>query len=229
MKKLFPIVLMFSLVACLNPENKTTHLDVRELNPSDKSKNQSNYTPTNSYKIKLKKGLEEKDLAISLANLKKVSNRLIGFDYPELEAELINKNKIILSNDSIEIEIKTRKFNEDKHKVVYDKKTKEILKIDGRKAIGVSKELPEKEITSIKVLVHGDELKLSRKNFSNLYNLRLNCQEEEEEQLCSAKAYVNNRKEIILWMRSGKGKERYDSFLFFKDGQFHKRLVGEQK
>jgi len=231
MKILTYIIFLISLISCSeNKEKNVAASDKTIVEIEQKSKeneiNTKDYEKLNDttklFFVNILK--TKKDTLVDYNYLSKdfVTSTKIKFNYPKLENKIIKGNYLILSNDTIEIELKEIKFNPNQHKLIYQDTLKVpkkygLLKIDGKKYYGSDGEMPKTEIGSIKIKYKNKQTELNTESIKNLCNVGFNPK--------TTNVYVANNGRLILTFWASDGAGGYFATFIIKNGKLEHKII----
>lgn len=195
---------------------------------------------TDTYKVKLSRDNEEElilyDTIIHLDYLLQDTKNYNGisnfeffqrFDYPILKCSNINSEKLIISNDTIEILIETKSFDTLRFKRNLRTDPDYYIKhpfygLDDIDLTDETKYLPQRELSKITITINKISKELPYTEYENFFNPNIDCKED-----CKpTKGYITENGEIIIQMDNSDGAGFYYAiFIFDYSGNLKRKLV----
>jgi len=232
MKTIAYIIIFTSLISCSEKREKNKNISIKPILKVEQKK--SNEIEINNLDYKILSDTTDlffvnilktkKDTLVDYDFLSKdfVSSAEIKFNYPKLENKIIDKNNLILSNDTIEVILSEVKFDPSKHKLIYEDSLKVpkkygLIKIDGKEYYGTDGEMPKTEIGTIKVKYNNKQTVLNSEYIKNLCNIGLN--------RIMTNVYIANNRRLILTFWASDGAGAYFTALFIKNGKVEHRII----
>jgi len=180
----------------------------------------------NLYNIKFTRESDESefDTLVNLNYLEKNIWLYVEFNLPELTHSQVNSKTISFIDGTTVFNIKsdTAVFSNRKMTYKHYKNFDCLLTIDSSEFYGSDCEIPKTEISEISIQFKGNNYKIPKVNYSDLFNPNIKCYNNSD---CYIRAYKHND-EVIISMFNGDAAGAYCVFFLFKNQVLIKRIVG---
>jgi len=153
--------------------------------------------------------------------------------YAELQripAESQSERKFMVDCCGCLIDIYSREFDSTKHKIIYDKRSKNYL-IDGKSFWGGDGTLPHNEISKFMVVLNGIKVKMPLVAYDDLYEPNLKCYQDFDEGgnsmiRCYTRVYKSeDQKYLFIFMQNSDAAGSYEVVFVFEDGKYLRRVI----
>ena len=232
MKTLFTILVSFIICSCQSPTETAIEVMVTDdivVPIENKNLPNSDSVDANNplYMVNMYSEKEElMDTLISLEFLESEMYRFNKFIYPEFSHSYYSDSLSILLMNEMKIEIKTADFDSESALLEFDSTNSWLMKINGKEIWGTDGNIPNKRISSIKLIAgSGSEFDFPKESIEDLFEPSLYCNETPEV-YCMVNAYYRNENEIILVMLNGDGAGGYTAIFSIKNNSINKRIIG---
>lgn len=144
-------------------------------------------------------------------------NRILFIeDYLKIDIYSETETTITLKKDDVEIHITEENFNQDKHKLTFDKQGGWLNKTNGKSFFGTDGGIPKTQYQSIKIKINNKNIELPKTAFEDLF----------EPNLFSSRANYDEKDDVLyLHSFNSDGAGYYAVVWKIEQGKYKDRLV----
>ena len=169
----------------------------------------------------------EKDVRadISQFTLAGISESLEKHRLEQVPSEDIKNDEISFSNDTVQVQITTGRFDPTKHKVTWYDSTYAV-KLDNHPFWGTENKIPRTTIASVVAVIGLDTIVVPPAAYADLYEPKLYFKDDKGNSKSYCNVYVSaDHRKIYIYMLNGEGKGRYEVTWVIEDKHYLRRVV----